>query len=97
MGAAAEEEGVAGGDRVTGRAPALLRASLTRGTLFGQLGIFLVLIRGIFKLVFYKCSVCTGGTCWVPEPARVNSDFDCPGCSCREVVNSAYGNRRVLG
>lgn len=34
------------------------------GTLAERLGIFLGLIRGIFKLMFYKCSACTGGTCW---------------------------------
>ena len=48
LGAAAEEEGVAGGDRVTGRAPAWLHAALTRGTLFEQQGIFLGSIRAIF-------------------------------------------------
>lgn len=40
LGAAAEEEGVSGGDRMMGCATAWLLAPLTRGALLEQLGIF---------------------------------------------------------
>lgn len=47
-----------------GRALASRRAALTRGSLSEQLGVFLGLIRGILKLMFSECPVCTGGMCW---------------------------------